>query len=249
MFKQLASLDVVRMIGNSLSAQGWVIDRDLGKYTCKGRAFHDPTKRWIYVNPVPDSACPFYQTFVECCNFIPSHCLNCWKVVVKPRTLYELVRVYEFQKDFVEGRIGKGHYCKCGVEPRQHVNQHYGAYFYCKSQEHGLHRYEQVRSAVNGIDTEIPVTLKRYCTEFELSCGPSDKYQRQPDHDIIEAEILKAVDLEPFRGQYLQPDFLVRHILYQWVMFAWDRKDPTVNLFNDDEPIFPPSVTYHEESK
>jgi hypothetical protein len=246
MLKNLVTLDVVERLGERLKQDAWYVDAVTGKYSCKGRVFHNPDKPWIYVNPAIGVGCSVYQAIVDHCKFIPSPCLACWKVVVKPNSLYELMRLYEFQREFSADRMGTGHFCKCGIETRPYVPQSYGGYFYCQSLEHGLHRYQQVRAAVDKINPNIPVVLKRYCTEFELALGPSDKYQWVEGTEALEAAVFNAIDFDSIGKPCLQPAFMVRHIIRKWIEFAWDRGDSTAIMFNDNQPLFPPVVTYHK---
>jgi hypothetical protein len=41
-----------------------------------------------------------------------------------------------------------------------------------------------------------------------------------------------------------QPDFVRRHVIANWMMFAWGRGDETVKLYNNNKPLFEPYVTY-----
>ncbi len=246
MLKSLVSLDAIERVGNRLASEGWYIDCKTNMYSCAGRVFHSPDKPWIYVNPQPGAGCPVYQAIVDGCKFIPTPCLNCWKVVVAPNSLFELMQLYKLQIEFTADRMGTGRFCKCGTEIRPYTHRNYGGYFYCKSQEHGLHRYEQVRKMADEINPNINVTLKRYCTEFELALGPSDKYEWVDGTADLEAAIFNAVDISSIGDPLLQPDFLKGHIIRKWIEFAWDRGDPTALMFNDNDPLFPPSVTYHQ---
>lgn len=247
MLKQLVQLDIIERLGDALAAQRWHMCTKTKKYTCAGRTAFDPEKKWIYTNPRPyDSACSIYQMIVSYCNFIPTPCLNCWKVVVKPFSLFELMELYKFQKSFTKDYKKKDRFCKCGIEERQYVHYNYGGYFYCDSKEQGLERYEQVRKAVDKINPNIPVILKRYCTEFELKLGPSDQYEWQPGTKALENAIFDAIDLNSIGMNVTQPDYLVAHNLRKWIEFAWGIGDHTVIMFNDNQPLYSPCVTYHE---
>lgn len=245
MLKNIVQLDVIERMGSALTSAGWYIDVETQKYSCKGRVFHAPDKPWIYVNPVAGAACNVYQTIVDTCRFIPTPCLNCWKIVVKPRTLFELFKLYEFQVNFTKDCIGVDRFCKCGIETRAYVPQNYGGYFYTDSKAQGLRRYAEVREAVDKINPHIPVVLKRYCTEFELNLGPSDQYEWVPGTEALESAIFNAVDIKSIGKPTLQPDYLKAHVMRKWIEFAWDRADQTAIMFNDNQPLFPPVVTYH----
>jgi hypothetical protein len=246
MLKNLVASDIIEKLGERLEESRWYIDPESGKYTALGRAFLDPRKLWIYTNPKrEDAVCTVYQMIVSTANFIPTPCLNCWKVVAKPFTLYELMQLWDFQKEFTKDCMYQDRFCKCGVEPRPWVHQNYGGYFYNNSKEQGLERWHEVRNAVDKINPEIPVVLKRYCTEYEIALGPSDKYVQTPWMIEAEKEIFSAIDLDSIGRNVTQPEYMVRHILRKWIEFAYDRGDSTALLFNDGEHLFSQPVTYH----
>lgn len=245
-FKKLQEKDVIGVFKNSLLNEGWYIDMDSGKITCKGRASHDPDRPWVYTNPDPERKCGVYTAIADHFGFIPQPCLDCWKVVVKPRTVHELMELYKLQMKFTADCQGTDRFCKCGIEIRDYVPQNYGGYFYCNSQEQGLERWQEVRDLVNKINPKIPVTLKRYCTEFEMRYGDSDKYKQPPGAEKLQAEIFDIIDWEELNDNPPQPQSLINHILTKWFKHAWSRGDMSVILFNDNQPLFTPSVTYHD---
>ena len=70
---------------------------------------------WVYTQQFKGLRCDINQAvFWEIYKHIPTQCRNCWKVVVRPRTLKELFDLYELQKDM-------GVPCKCGMEVRDTV--------------------------------------------------------------------------------------------------------------------------------
>jgi hypothetical protein len=248
MLKQLVQFDVLERFKETLLERGWFIDVKTKKITCHGMVGLNPNKyMWINVNPDTSRKCSVLQVIVEQFNFIPSPCLACWKVCVAPRTLYELIALKKFMDEFTEGYIHKDRFCKCGIEERDWVPRNYGGYFYCSSKEQGLIRYKQVRKAVDKINPEIPVSLKRYCTEFEIKLGPSDKYEWAEGTENLEKHIFNALDLRPLDDDAIQPDWMIAHNLAAWIKFAWGRGDPTAEAFNDNQPLYTPAVTYHND--
>lgn len=244
MLKGLVKFDVVEKMFRGMLDRGWTIDSSTGKMTA--RMGVKTASEWIHPNPDPGKKCNLYQEIFSAFNFIPRKCLDCWKVVVKPRTLFELMKVYAFQKEFVKDHIGVGRFCKCGIETREYVNYEYGAYFYCDSLKHGLHRHQQVRNSIDEINPGIPVILKRYCTEFELGTCSSDMYVRPEWADAVEELVFGNIDMNCLNDNPSQPKFLVEHNIRKWIEFAWDRADPTATMFNDNEPLYTPCLTYHD---
>jgi len=206
----------------------------------------DPYVYWIYTNPDPDRYCMIYREIETGFRFIPTPCLDCWKVVVIPRSFHELMQLYELQKQLIKDNPKC--WCKCGVESRDTVGRHYGGYFYTPSKEVGLQRYETVRKAVDEyINKDVTVLLKRYCTEFEMRYGPSDKYEPPPHAKEIEKEVFANIVLK--QQSKVQPEFVRRHVIQRWMIFAHGRADPTVRLYNNNKPLFPDYVTYHDKPK
>lgn len=247
MLKEILQYDVDGKLKDSLRDMGWYISPKTGRWTHIGGvavAGIDPDSPWIFPNHDPSQRCKLYQAIVIKCNLIPAPCLNCWKVVVHPKTLLELMEVLNWQKIFVNSPEGAKRYCKAGIEHRKYVPHNYGAYFYCVGRDKGLRRKAQVREAMDRINPEIPVVLKRYCTEFELKLGPSNKYKATAGMNRLEKKIFERIDVDSAFDQPGQPEDVQKSIQAEWIQFAWDREDPTAILFNDNEPLYTPVVTY-----
>lgn len=241
LFSDLNAINIVpAMAAGAMFGTGRWIDPDDQKL--HQMTSLDPSVNWIYVNPDPKKYCMIYREIEEGFRFIPSTCLNCWKVVVIPRSFHELLQIYQLEKELSEE--DPECWCKCGVESRDSVNRHYGGYFYTSSKGEGLRRYKIVREAVNKyVNPQIDILLKRYCTEFEHRYGPSDKYKQPPGAKEIEKEVFSKIEFKQQARK--QPEWIRRHVIQRWMLFAWGRADPTVQLYNDSKPLFPKYVTYH----
>ena len=232
---------VPKMQAGGLFGAGRYIDID-DKKLCKFPAI-DPDPTWVYTNPNPGVPCLELKAIEKGFGFIPNKCLDCWKTVVAPRSFHELMQLLDLQEKMM--KFDPKCWCKCGIEPRDYVPRNYGGYFYSRNKEDGQKRYKMVRGAVSKeISPDVSVHLKRYCTEFELRLGPSDKYVRPPGADELEEDFWKVVNAE--KGALRQPDFIIRNVIQSWMVFAWGRGDMTVMLYNNGEPLFRPSVTYHK---
>lgn len=171
--------------------------------------------------------------------FVPSKCQECFKVVVRPQTLKQLFLLEKLQ-------IALDRPCKCGIEVRDTVHGLYGGYFYCKGLEEGLARYKEVRAAIDaadGLGWEVPVILKRACTEFELECGPSDQWQVIPEQLKLEAMVDRYLVKDDILRD--QPEHVVLHVQRKWIEFAYKNGDATYLEFTGGRPLYPPPVTYH----
>lgn len=172
-------------------------------------------------------------------RFVPSECQNCFKVVVRPQSLKQLFALLEIQK-----KLGRP--AKCGIETRDTVHGLYGGYFYNRGLEEGLECYAAVREAVDAdkhMGADVPVILKRGCTEFEHAIGPSDKWEITEEQIAIEKKVNETFVRDVVDRK--QPDHVIAHIHRSWIEFAWKYGDPTYAEFTGGKPIAPPYVTYH----
>lgn len=172
-------------------------------------------------------------------QFVPSKCQQCFKVVVRPRSLRQLFALVDIQKSM-------GMPSKCGIERRQSVHGLYGGYFYNVGLPEGLERYNQVREAVDMhelMGTDVEVFLKRGCTEFEHACGDSDKWEIT-DYQIHVERLLER-HLITDDVEITQPEKLIHHVHRRWIEYAYANGDKTYAEFTGGEPLYTPYKTYH----
>jgi hypothetical protein len=219
---------------------------------------------WIY-NKMTFQCIKWHELFFKHVSgetMVHSHCHDCYKVVVSPRTVEELIALSIYQEK-------SGFECKCGIELRDFVKTKrlYGGYFYCRGVEAGRERYKQVEEWVHHIWVHgefqakslrpMPVILKRGCTEFERALGPSDKYEITEEQARLEAAFEDIVDYDPFAPEgkeFPQPEVLKQYVRTAWLKWAHHHGDMTYLKFMPDGKSFtstpmyytPPPVTYHE---
>lgn len=202
-----------------------------------------PSSPWVVVKIDSTRKCHFFQEVIfQSYGFIHSRCYRCYKVVVKPKTLNQLMGLLEIEKEMDV-------FSKCGVETRPFVFGNYGGYFYTDSIEEGMERYRQVRKLVDDkLSDKVPVILKRGCTEFEMAWGPSDKW---PIPTMEQLEIEDAIDelYDTTDHDAPQPDFLKAKTILGWIEFAYDRGDETYKSFTDGKAMGPQYVTYHDRGE
>jgi len=236
-FRQWCLEDILENLGPLMAAAGYSIDERGLIVRKSGLGWSTP---WIHVKRSPGKRCNLdHHIIYNHFHFIPKRCHECWKIVVSPRTLKELfaLEALERELDFPS---------KCGIEVRSYTPRLYGGYFYCDSIDHGRRRFEVVREAVSdAISPDVPVVLKRACTEYELETGPSPYWVITPENEAMERRIEERVDL----GMHLdnnQPDYVVAHVKKRWVEWAYSSGDPTYAEYTDGQPIYPDTVKYHE---
>jgi len=194
-----------------------------------------------------------FFTLVSKETMVHSHCQQCFKVVVRPRTIEELNEVEMYQSSI--NREGK-----CGVEFRDFVPHLYGGYFYNRGLEAGRECYKEIKHWAEScwlskttwaddptIYTEpMPVILKKGCTEFERAVGPSDKWHITPQQTHMEVEFDNTLAFDPF-NQPQDPPLAKARTHEIWIDFAHCVGDMTYLKFMPDrKPITKPYVTYHE---
>jgi hypothetical protein len=175
-------------------------------------------------------------------GFIHSYCHDCWKVVVKPKNVKQLMELCDLQADMQ-------YPAKCGIEIRPFVPRLYGGYFYNRSKEQGLECLKKIKRIVREkIDPTMPVLLKRGCTEFEMRFGPSDKWEIQPDQLKFEEEF-KKVYVKDIPEQMEMPAYLKSHIKTRWLYWAAQHYDNTYKEYTGGVSLIDECnyVTYHKE--
>ena len=155
---------------------------------------------------------------------VHSFCMECYKVVVCPKTLAQVHRIMEWQ-------LSTGWAGKVGSEIRNYTQRAWGAYFYCRGVEQGRERYKHVREWVDeNLGRDVNVFLKRGCTEFEQNMGDSDKWRKLPKQDEIEEEAKRIIEYEPMPPNQAEP--IDYNVMLAWKCWEADNRAP---------------VTYHEK--
>ena len=238
------SKDVISLIKPLLAQAGFKLrDADGKIYTETSLAWETP---WHHVYHAGHLDCHLWHKVIF--DFVfkalgekwgPSQCQNCFKVVARLRTLKELFALLNLQK-----RMGRP--SKCGKEIRPQVNGLYGGYWYNWGLEAGLECFKAVREEINKdpkLGPEIPLILKRACTEFELLAGPSDKWEVNEKQLQVET-LIDNTFVRDIKHR-TQPDHAIATVHRGWIEWAYACGDKTYLEFTNGEPLYPPLVTYH----
>ena len=240
-FEQLINQDLIEMMSDAVSKGVYRIQPDGTLKADTGVATESP---WHHIAMLTDYNCElWHQVMFDIIGskhrkFVPSGCQECWKVVVRPRSLHELFQLLD-----IEFRLQLP--SKCGIERRATVHGLYGGYFYNKSLQEGLERYEQIRAEVDkNISPDLEVRLKRACTEFELAFPDSRAWEihdwQLPIEALVTAFVAQAQD-----GSPLQPPLVLTHVHRRWIEWAYQNGDVTYLEYTGGKPLYPAAVTYH----
>ena len=166
-------------------------------------------------------------------RFVPSYCQECWKIVARPQTLRQLWDICDLQ-------TSQQLPSKAGIEERREVFGLYGAYWYTRSMEEGRALYQSLSGQIG-----VPLILKRGCTEMEMNCGDSSKWQVYDGQLEVEERFRNLIVIEKYTP-ILQTDWVISNIKRRWIEWAWEHGDKTVYEFTDGKPLVPAYKTYHE---
>jgi len=230
--------DIISLIDPALSKAGYYFSYE-GVYKRLNNAVGMQTP-WHHVNHLRTKKCGVdHRVKFDILGFVPPRCLECWKVVVYPTTLRELFLLLEVEK-------GLGRPSKCGIDLRYYCPCLYAGFFYNNSLEEGRERYEEVRRAVDEhIGKEIRVILKRACTEYEMTLGPSVAWTMTKRQHELNEQIDSLIDITT-PGNIGQTPECIAQVHTHWIEWAWKFGDPTVKDYLGGMPLYPSCMTYHE---
>lgn len=169
---------------------------------------------------------------------VPAGCATCFKVKVVPRSLRELVALRDVSHALP-------YTYKCGLDSAAtYTSGLYGGYFYLHGLDAARTAYGVIRAAVDGhpkLGGDVCVFIKRGCTEYEVHCGPSDRFTFQPEQTDLEAALLSRIKLEPSPpGTRIR----VQQTLAHWIREAYRLGDDSYLDFTGGRRLYPSVVRY-----
>lgn len=248
LYMKLDNLDIISKVKDALKKHGYMIRVEDGKFVPRSVGLGHETP-WVHTKHLSVLRCDIYHTvFFQVMEHIHSACRSCWKIVVRPQTVEQLFDLYELQKEMDVP-------AKCGLEKRKNVYGNYGGYFYTRSKEAGLQRWQEVRTAVdNFLSPDVPVILKRYCTEFELGGegmpegqGPSDQLGDVTDEERDMEQYIESHFPPSIHNP--APEHIHANTMKRWIHHAYETGDETYKKFIDKDSLFKPYVYYHPEKE
>lgn len=198
----------------------------------------DRTVNWMRVPNGPPLGCEFlmhvafFKAYAK--SAVPYGCRDCYKVKVAPRTLRQLVAAWQIAKS-VQCRS------KWGVDFfNPHSQDVYAGYFYTNGLDGARVIFKIAREAFAAdprLGPDIPMTIKRGCSNYEAAVGPSDRYEFTPEMAELEAYLKSK-----FRRRE-RPDQL-NVALALWIDFAFRIGDDTYLDFTGGKRLRRKTVSY-----
>ncbi|MDH5387148.1 MAG: hypothetical protein OEY06_01720 [Gammaproteobacteria bacterium] len=178
----------------------------------------------------PSGACNRHIALFKHFNIIPKYCFSCYKVIIEPRTVIEL---FKMMMIFEMTTFPNDNTRKCLVEGRPKITGTYKGMVYCRSIEEGEVIIQMLQPILSEeISKNIPITIKRGCSEFALSypdyakieqgTTPMEyknewqKHEDRADKSAVVNKIANAKDTHN-RPTYVLDDYKV---MLTWLKYA-----------------------------
>jgi len=245
-YLSITRMDATGMLRSAIGS-GRITSADDGSYELNMR-MSDITP-WLFIKNVSSTKCYlWHHVYFEHCDFIPTPCYSCWKIVVRPANIKAAFDFHDIMQylDFPS---------KIGWEARPTVFGTFGAYFYNRSLDEAKRKLPQIQDAASRIELlknpftgeTIKPIIKRGCTEFEHKFGPSDKWEMSEKDKLKEKTLEELITFN--NKNFPQPDHRAATIFRLWIHNAFMMGDQTVSEFTGGNPLYPPYVTYQEEKE
>ena len=245
-YDEIRSNNLIRLLRGLLKSGGVSLRGSDGKFIANLTPLWETP--WVHTKSSYRISCYLWKeiTFHEIVEknlprqawFAPAGCHDCFKVVVRPKTLAQLFALERLQ-------IRMSLPSKCGIHVTPSVFGNYGGYFYNRGLPEGLECYEKVRAEIDAdpeLGKDITVHLKRACTDMENSLGSSDKWELTQEQLVLEMKISQRfVNDIPV---LVQSDEAKDYVKQRWIERAFSVGDETVSQFTGGVPLHPEYITY-----
>jgi len=205
-----------------------------------------PETRYLQVKITKDLGCGFSLRFLFRHVYekatVPYACRACYKVKIVPRSLRELIALRGILESL-------DYHSKCGVDfYNPHSQDWYAGFLYLDGLDEARAAYRVMRHLVDAdpkLGPAVGMTIKRGCTEYEVTCGPADKYEFPEEMAAMEADLRAR-----FKLSVVTPtDYRIRRAksMVGWIEFAYSIKDDTYLDFTGGKRLYPATVAFSPE--
>jgi len=200
------------------------------------------SEAWLFLNNHGEKKLPCTFRFKVLFSLVydrqqvPQACASCYKVKVVPGNLKQLMALRELARAIP---------ClsKFGSEINHRLSQNlWGGYFYCDGLEHAREIYRHLRDAMDqdpALGSDVPMRIKRGCTEYEVHCGPSDQWTFKDQQPELEKYLFER--FQKLEGAHRLDDFT---ILMQWIETAYSIGDDSYLEFTGGRRLYQETVSY-----
>ncbi len=121
----------------------------------------------IYRRNNEDLGCKRHKKIFNDYNVIPKNCFGCYKVIIEPKTLIDLIKLYIL---FDHIKLENNNIRKCMIELRPNIEGKYKSLIYCSSLNEAESILKKLKFLINQtINEDILINIKRGCTEFSMA--------------------------------------------------------------------------------
>ena len=189
-------------------------------------------------------------------NIIPKFCFGCYKVLVEPRSILELIKLFVV---FDQIKFVKNNIRKCMIEMRPEISGFYKGYIFCSSVEEAYQIADYLEIFIKeNIGSGLHAVVKRGCSEYALSFPDYKAINKSGDQLMNYNEDWKSIEEEDnllnslksnriiiptLPGLNLQDILVIRN----WIDYAKGIGDASVHLLRQNK-IFSQAI-YNKAKK
>ena len=198
----------------------------------------------IYRKNKKDLGCKRHKKIFNDHNVIPNNCFGCYKVIIEPKTVIDLVKLYILLDSI---KLENNNIRKCMIELRPNVEGKYKSLIYCSDLNEAESISKKLKILIDdAINNNIMVDIKRGCTEFSISFPQYKDYKSNSmkyDESWKEKEELidnkfpnllkNKINKETISGITLNDILVIRN----WICYAKLIGDNTYKMISEDNFI------------
>lgn len=172
---------------------------------------------------------------------VPFGCRDCFKVRIAARTLKELVLLRDAAPAIP---------CQSKWGPEvdlPYTTDLYAGYFYTVGLDHAREIHARLRKLLAGhpeLDADLPIVIKRGCSDYEFRCGPSDQWTFDPAQPVLEAWLAERAVVRKRKETAIEAKMREKVLFMEWLAVAHRIGDESYLEFTSGKPLYPPPVTY-----
>jgi tetratricopeptide (TPR) repeat protein len=191
--------------------------------------------------------CKRHMSIFKKNDIIPEFCFSCYKVQVEPSSVIDLIKLFIV---FDQLNLDDNNTRKCSIELRTNIAGFYKGLIYCNGLKQATYIAKYLNNIIkNRIGPDIPIIVKRGCSEYPLSFPEYNQINEYGSHAMEYSQDWRHIE-EEYDKKNPQNFNTKRRvsisgfnisdaiILLKWVDYAKGIKDPSLNLFTQDKIYF-----------